>query len=190
MSRRVLGHTISARGPSGGRNLPRLRGSERALALARGLGWFSIGLGLVQVLAPHRVTHAAGIDGQERLMGQYGVREIVNGVGLLASRDPVPWLQSRVTGDVVDAGTLALGLAGRDRGRSGMALLAVLGVLALDIVCMQALRRPSPTALAAYRRRSGLPKPPGAMRGAAGDFEVPADMRTPELLRPWGGSRG
>ena len=25
----------------------------------------------------------------------------------------------------------------------------------------------------------------GAMRGAASDFVMPADMRTPEALRPW-----
>jgi hypothetical protein len=169
--------------------LPRLRGSDQARVLAQGLGWFSIGLGLVQALAPHRVTHAVGIDGQERLMSHYGVREIVTGIGLLAARDPVPWLWGRVGGDVLDAGTLAAGLAGRDRERSGVALLATLGVLALDYACIQALRRPSRAALAAYRKRSGLPRPPGAMRGAAQDFEVPADMRTPELLRPWGGSR-
>ena len=36
-----------------------------------------------------------------------------------------------------------------------------------------------------YGDRSGLPRPPEAMRGAARDFEVPQDMRVPELLRPY-----
>ena len=31
----------------------------------------------------------------------------------------------------------------------------------------------------------GFPKPPEQMRGTARDFEVPADMRTPEALRPF-----
>ena len=36
-----------------------------------------------------------------------------------------------------------------------------------------------------YHRRTGFPKPPEQMRGAARDFEVPRDMRTPEALRPF-----
>jgi hypothetical protein len=31
----------------------------------------------------------------------------------------------------------------------------------------------------------GFPKPPEQMRGAARDFEIPPDMRTPEALRPF-----
>jgi hypothetical protein len=30
-----------------------------------------------------------------------------------------------------------------------------------------------------------MPRPPEAMRGAARDFKIPRDMRTPEALRPW-----
>ncbi|SDB72066.1 hypothetical protein [Belnapia rosea] len=160
---------------------------KHARALAQGLGWFSIGLGVAEVLMPHRVTRATGLHGHERLVASYGVREIATGIGLLTSRDPTPWLWGRVGGDALDIGTLAAGLrpANRDWERSGAALLAVLGVAALDLVCVLALkpsRRP-PLPLADYRRRSGLPRPPGAMRGAASDFVVPADMRTPPALR-------
>jgi hypothetical protein len=172
---------------SGRRIAPR-----QAQALAQGLGWFSIGLGLAELLAPHRVARATGLQGHERLVASYGVREIATGIGLLTSRDPTPWLWGRVGGDALDLGTLAAGLlpANRGRERSGVALLAVLGVAALDLACVLSLRpsRPRlPMPLAEYRRRSGLPRPPGAMRGAASDFVVPEDYRTPELLRPWGG---
>ena len=172
-----------------GRALPRPSGSQQAHALAQGLGWFSIGLGMVELLAPHRVTRATGLHGHEKLVASYGMREIATGIGLLTARDPAPWLWGRISGDALDFGTLAAGLSPRnpDRERSGVALLATLGVAALDYVCLRALHRPSRAALAAYRRRSGLPRPPGAMRGVARDFEVPADMRTPAALRPWGG---
>jgi hypothetical protein len=41
-----------------------------------------------------------------------------------------------------------------------------------------------------YRDRSGLPRSPQAMRGAARrDFEPPRDFRTPEALRPWTSAR-
>ncbi|RYJ03200.1 MAG: hypothetical protein EON47_04925, partial [Acetobacteraceae bacterium] len=53
----------------------RTRGSDQALALAQGLGWFSIALGVAQVVAPHRVTRATGLTGHERLMSSYGMRE-------------------------------------------------------------------------------------------------------------------
>jgi len=36
-----------------------------------------------------------------------------------------------------------------------------------------------------YSMRTGFPRSAEEMRGAARDFEVPADMRTPEALRPW-----
>jgi len=36
-----------------------------------------------------------------------------------------------------------------------------------------------------YGGRSGFPQGLEASRGLAGDFEVPADFRTPEALRPY-----
>ncbi|MDN3565731.1 cyclase dehydrase [Paeniroseomonas aquatica] len=165
--------------------MSRTRGSDQALALAQGLGWFSIALGVAQVLAPHRVTRATGLQGQERLISSYGMREIATGIGLLTAKDPTPWVWGRVGGDALDIGTLAAGIAGPERERSGMAMLVTLGIAALDVGCALALRRPLPAAMAGFRKRSGLPKPAGTMRGAAQDFVVPADMRTPEALRPW-----
>jgi hypothetical protein len=169
--------------------MSRTRGSNQALALAQGLGWFSIALGVAEVLAPHRVTRATGLHGHERLVSSYGVREIVTGIGLLTAKDPTPWVWGRVGGDALDLGTLAAGVAGPERERSGVAFLMTLGIAALDVACALALRRPIPAAIAGFRRRSGLPKPPGAMRGAASDFKVPADMGTPEALRWPAGAR-
>ena len=71
-----------------------------------------------------------------------------------------------------------------------MAMAAVLGVAALDVFCARSLgqNRQAGAKLRQppydYGDRSGFPRPAREMRGAARSFEIPADMRTPELLRP------
>ena len=164
------------------------RGS--AASLAQGLGWFSIALGAAELLAPRGLTRALGMEGNERLVASYGVREIATGIGILASDNPAPWIWGRVGGDALDLGTLATALDGRNprQENAGLAFAAVLGVTVLDLVCARALggrRRQARAGFRDYAGRSGLPRPPEAMRGAARDFEVPRDMRVPELLRPY-----
>jgi hypothetical protein len=158
--------------------------------LARGLGVFSIALGLVEVFAARSLTRALGMEGSETLVRAYGLREITKGVGILASDDPTPWIWGRVAGDALDIATLVTGLDDDNpkRGNVGLALAAVAGATALDVYCAQALSRESPQPLAPirdYSDRSGLPRSPQEMRGAAKDFQVPRDFRTPEALRPY-----
>ena len=158
--------------------------------LARGLGVFSIALGLVQVFAARSLTRALGMEGSENLVRAYGLREITKGVGILASNDPTPWVWGRVAGDALDIATLVTGLDEDNpkRGNVGFALAAVAGATALDIYCAQALSGESPQPLPPardYSRRSGFSRPPQQMRGAASDFQVPRDFRAPEALRPY-----
>ncbi len=173
---------------------PSLRRNARRTAdgLASGLGWFSIGLGLVELLAPQVLTRRLGQEGHEPILRLYGAREIANGIGLLTSRDRAPWLWGRLGGDALDVATLLAvrrpGSARDDNLR--LALFAVLGIAALDLVCVQTLSatQPAPVSvrrLPDYRSRSGLPRPPHLMRGAARDFRVPRDMRIPEAMRPY-----
>lgn len=158
--------------------------------LAKGLGWFSIGLGVAELVAPERLARFLGMEERTELIRTYGAREILTGVGILSQDDPTPWIWGRVGGDALDLGTLAMGL-GRDnpqRGNVGLAIGAVAGVMALDLICAQALgreRERQALPLWDYSDRRGMPRPPEAMRGAARDFEVPRDMRTPEALRPY-----
>ena len=167
------------------------RGTGTAMAVARGLGWFSIGLGLVEALTPGVVTRALGMEGREGLVRGYGLREIGTGIGILAANDPTPWLWGRVAGDALDLATVANGLrADPERKRNVvLALAAVAGITAVDAACAQALGGARPAAseqrVRDYRDRRGMPQPPEAMRGAAKDFKVPRDMRTPEALRPY-----
>jgi hypothetical protein len=165
---------------------------DQAQTLARGLGWFSIALGAVEVLAPHALSRWLCMKDSEPLLQAYGIREIATGVGVLASDNPSGWMWGRVAGDGLDLATLAkvLNENRADKGNAGLAFVAVLGVTALDVLCARSLAGGNGDAYAQsaqardYSDRSGFPRSPCEMRGAAGDFIVPADMRTPALLRP------
>lgn len=109
--------------------------NDRARQLATALGWFSIGIGLAQLLAPRGVSRTVGLNEQPRLMRALGMREIASGVGILSQRVPAGWLWARVAGDALDLALL--GWAGRSsaqRRRIALATAAVAGVAALDLV--------------------------------------------------------
>ena len=109
--------------------------------LARGLGWFSVGLGLGRAAGAAKPRPLPRHGGHTGLIRAYGVRELAAGVGILAQMDPTPWIWGRVAGDALDMGTLAPGLR-RDnpqRENVGLALIAVAGVTALDVLCATAL---------------------------------------------------
>jgi hypothetical protein len=158
--------------------------------LAEGLGWFSIGLGVLELVAARHLARAIGMEEQAELFRLYGARELATGVGILTQEDPTPWMWGRVGGDALDLATLAPGLDGGNphRGKVGLAMAAVAGVTALDIICATALARerlrPVPPERD-YGDRVGMPRPAAQMRGAARDFQVPRDLRIPEPLRPY-----
>jgi len=105
--------------------------------LARGLGWFSIGLGLAEMLAPNTMSELTGVR-SEPLLQAYGAREVACGVGILTSKRPNPnWLWARVAGDVLDLATLGVAMGDSDPDRRDKALCsaaAVAGVTALDVM--------------------------------------------------------
>ncbi|MGN6642365.1 MAG: hypothetical protein ACTHKU_05125, partial [Verrucomicrobiota bacterium] len=51
----------------------------REESLARGLGWFSIGLGLAGLLAPRRLGRTAGVGEHPGLIRLIGLRELASG---------------------------------------------------------------------------------------------------------------
>jgi hypothetical protein len=139
---------------------------SRAQALARPLGWFSIGLGVAELLAPRMLARASGMEGRERLVCLYGAREIVTGIGLLSATNPAPWLWARVGGDALDIATVATGSGTK----AAVALTALAGVAAVDVRAAretQALEDRRAQSFADYSDRSGFPRPPHEMRGAA-----------------------
>lgn len=111
--------------------------------VARGLGWFSIGLGLAELFAPRTLTRSLGMEDEAEIVRAYGLREIAAGVGLLTQRDPTPWMWGRVAGDVLDMATLAIGLDHRNpqRGRVTMALGVIAAITAVDVAVAAASGR-------------------------------------------------
>ncbi len=190
--RNLVASTQATRGATG-------RGAHSGYeALAKGLGVFSIGLGLAELLAPRSFCRAFGMEGQENLFRAYGVRELATGVAIMMSHDPAPWMWGRVGGDAIDLATMAVGAdpkgaeEGEQRRNIGIAVAAVAGVTVMDAICAVGLgmdQRISSVGDYDYGDRTGFPRPADAMRGAASDFEVPADFRVPEPLRPWGADR-
>jgi uncharacterized membrane protein len=112
--------------------------------LSRALGWFSLGLGLAQVVAPSNVANLIGLRDDrdhQSILRAVGLREIASGVGILSQRRPAGWVKARVGGDLMDLGLLsaALNSDDADQGRVVMALAAVAGITVLDVLCTQQL---------------------------------------------------
>ena len=104
--------------------------------MARFLGWFSIGLGLAELVAPRAMTDLTGVR-SPALLQLFGLREIACGVGILSSVRPAGWLWARVAGDALDLATLA-GAAATEDGDAMRALgagIAVAGVTLMDLAC-------------------------------------------------------
>jgi hypothetical protein len=156
--------------------------------LARGLGWFSVGLGLAELFAATRLARAFGLERSETLIRTFGVREIGAGMATL-STEKKAGLWSRVVGDAMDLMTLltALDSPPRQKANVKLALLAVAGVTALDVVAVLAIsaqqrRDDMPKDMSG---RSGYPKGIAASRAAAKDFKVPRDMRAAVGVQSW-----
>lgn len=71
---------------------------------ARGVGWFGVGLGLIELFAPKLIQDLLGMRGNTLLLRLFGVREIVTSVPLALTNTRAPWLWARVVGDVLDVG--------------------------------------------------------------------------------------
>ena len=122
-----------------GRQVVWRRGSRSGPGqLARGLGWFSIGLGLAEVAGARAVSRMVGMRdtaGNRLLLRALGARELASGAGILAGRRPTNWLWSRVGGDAMDLAVLLRAFARRhaSRTRLASATAAVAGVTMLDV---------------------------------------------------------
>ncbi|HSC63772.1 MAG TPA: hypothetical protein VLD35_09075 [Caldimonas sp.] len=138
---------------------------------ARALGWFGIGLGLAELAMPRRMARIAGAPNLPTLTRAFGVREIGTGIGILASKDPSPWLWGRVAGDALDVATVGAGLVTRGRPLRTLTSMAMLiGIAYLDMTVAQKSppsRKREKRSSRDYRGRSGFPRSPAEMRGIA-----------------------
>jgi hypothetical protein len=164
---------VERKGPSS------LSGADR---LARALGWFSVGLGIVELVAPGRLARTLGLEGKEGLIRAYGARELASAVPTLSIDKPVG-LAARIGGDVLDLATLATAFnpANPKRHNATIATALVVGITLLDIVAYSGVRaahRRSRGSNRDYSHRSGWPRGVEASRGLAReDFVIPPDYR-------------
>jgi uncharacterized membrane protein len=114
----------------------------RGVRLAQGLGLFSIGLGLTELVAPRVFGAAIGTPGRgTKIMRAFGARELTSGVSLLVSRDPVRALDARIAGDFLDLAALGIAFLRPSSGRKRLMIAAgaVLGATVLDIMARRRL---------------------------------------------------
>lgn len=157
-----------------------LRGlSESA---AKGLGWFSIALGLTELFGAKQLTKALGMKGQEGLVRAFGARELVAGVLCLSVDDKVG-VWSRVGGDALDIATLVAAYKDDNpkKHNVALALAAVAGVTLLDLATAQGLtmrHSRNRSVKRDYSDRSGFPRGLAFARGSATDSRKPDDMNS------------
>jgi hypothetical protein len=105
--------------------------------LAKGLAWFSFGLGAAEIAAPSALARLIGVGadaGTRRTLMVLGARELLSGAGILARpRHALP-IWARVVGDAMDLALLGWALRShrKTRTRTLLAIAGVLGVAALD----------------------------------------------------------
>jgi uncharacterized membrane protein len=129
--------------------------------LARGLGWFSLGLGAAQILAPRTVAKIAGVnpDENQSLIRLFGLRELASGVAIFMQGDrPAEAVWSRVAGDALDLASLGMAFTSPNshKPKLGFATANVLAITALDVLCAQELSRKNGGATSGEKARKSL----------------------------------
>jgi len=117
-----------------GEHVKHQENGDRVKLLARGLGWFSIGLGLTEILAPDKLSEWIGVEEHPTLMRFLGIREAISGIAILTQDHPTESVWSRVAGDGMDLSLLGAAMASpsTDKSKALAAVAAVAGVTALD----------------------------------------------------------
>lgn len=117
-------------------------GSITTKKVGLGLGYFSIGLGLLEVAAPGRLARWLGVENKaaKNTIFGFGLRELLAGGMLLRGPAVSTNVWNRVIGDTIDAG--ALGIAATRSSRPWNVALAggiVAGAFVADLLTARAL---------------------------------------------------
>ncbi|WP_422922890.1 cyclase dehydrase [Singulisphaera sp. PoT] len=116
------------------------------MRVARGLGWFSLGLGLAEVVAGRHIGRALGMEDKSWLLRAFGVREMAAGVMILGSEQPRAGVWARVAGDALDLAALGSGFTEDNPKKENLAaaIVTVAGITALDYWCARRLHSGRP----------------------------------------------
>lgn len=116
-----------------------------AKGVGLGLGYFSIGLGLLEVAMPGRLARWLGLEGSKtarNTLFAFGLRELAAGGMLLRGPAVSTNVWNRVVGDAMDAGALGLAFTRSNRkGAVAGALAFVGGGMIADWLSARALDR-------------------------------------------------
>ena len=166
--------------------------SSSARRLANGLGWFSLGLGFAELLAPRAIANITGVSKERTgLIRLYGLREIAAGMAIFAQKKPTVGVWSRVAGDAMDLASLGTAFTSPNAktGRLAFATANVLAVTALDVMCARQLSANGSQGIHA----SGtciVNRPPDEVYTFWRDFQnLPRFMRHLESVEDMGGGR-
>ncbi len=136
MATQTLERTQHRPGQSAARRAKGSFGSMSPEQVANGLGWFSIGLGLAEFIAPRTMSRVIGARRDHpTLMRIFGLREMAAGAVILSGmRAAGCW--TRVAGDALDLACLGKTLAtpGSDKGRAVFSTVNVAAVTAADAI--------------------------------------------------------
>src|SRR4051812_17383574 len=111
-----------------------------------GLGYFSIGLGLLEVAAPSRIARWLGVDSKtaKTVIGLFGARELFAGSMLLRGPAVSTNVWNRVVGDGMDLAALGLALSRSNRKPAVAGALGfVAGATLLDALTARGLDQQS-----------------------------------------------
>jgi uncharacterized membrane protein len=113
--------------------------------LARFLGWFSIGLGVAEIVAPRQLSEMIGVEYRPGVFRMMGLREIGSGIAILSQEQPAGAVWSRVAGDMLDLALLGTQLDSDnpEREKTLAATMSVLGVTAVDLYTAKRLSQQS-----------------------------------------------
>jgi hypothetical protein len=110
--------------------------------LSLGLGFFSLALGALEVLAPKQIAKALDAKGHETLIRSFGARELVAGAGLIQDPGHGVRMWNRVVGDVMDLSALHMARTNSPNNRNIWAAIAVVAaVTTLDAITAVGLDR-------------------------------------------------
>jgi len=167
-------------------------GNGNADRLARALGWFSLALGVAEVVAPVRIASLVGARGARASTVQMlGAREIASGVALISGTPSRAGAWSRVAGDAMDLALLgaAFGADGANRRRLAFSAAAVAGIAALDIACSKRLGNATSGSHAGVdvTKSIAINRPPEEVYGFWRNFEnLPRFMKHVESVKVTG----
>lgn len=152
------------------------RNAEPNAGLSRGLGLFSVGLGIAELAAPRVLARAIGIDPHGRTsttIRAMGARELLNGLGiLLRPRAALP-LWARVAGDAIDLAFLGWAFSAKRTSTQRLvgAIASVAGVAALDVIASQSAAKSQRTIERPVMRTITIYKPPADVYAFWRDLE-------------------